>query len=105
LFGILSKKKILLLISAVFLYEWDNPTINPINATNDWWCKKTDAMNLGYNYDHDEPTLLRQPPGEIETCLTYRHGLTPNQIICLDDRFCSLPFPFVCEICMKKSIY
>ena len=81
----------------VGMYQWLDPSVASFNSKSSLWCQRT-TPNLGYSNPYDEPTRQTYN-NEFEACVVYLRGTATTGPICLDDRFCSQPLPFICEKC------
>ncbi|CAF0872347.1 unnamed protein product [Adineta ricciae] len=77
-------------------YQWLDTTQSNFDSKSSWWCKQANTTS-GYSYLYNEPTKFNTF-NEPEACVAVWRGITQSgNITCLDDRICSLSFPFLCE--------
>ena len=79
----------------VGLYQWGDKSLAKFDNKSSWWCRRGIA-GFGFDYPFNEPTR-NYFEGVGESCVLYRRGKTSTGVLCLDDIFCNVEFPFVCE--------
>ena len=85
-------------------YQWLDSTQSNFDSKSSWWCKQTNTTS-GYSYLYNEPTKFNTF-NEPEACVAAWRGVTQSgNITCLDDRICSLSFPFLCEKCTRSYLF